>query len=109
MLETSPISRSMRKTASFAPPCSGPYRAAAAPATATYGSARELPIERITHVERLDDLGMHLELRFGDALQHLQEVLAVADLVARIDERHAHAVAVAPRRERRHLRDQTHH
>jgi hypothetical protein len=47
---TEPISFSIRRTASFAPPWSGPYNAAAAPASATYGSACELPTPRMTLV-----------------------------------------------------------
>ena len=45
-----PISSSMRSTASFAPPCSGPHSAAAAPAIAEYGSTCELPMSRIAVV-----------------------------------------------------------
>src|ERR1051326_5561026 len=47
-----PISASIRSTASFAPPCSGPYSAAAAAATAEYGSTCELPTARIAFVEQ---------------------------------------------------------
>ena len=46
----SPISISILITASFAPPWSGPYSAAAAAAVAEYGSASELPTERIALV-----------------------------------------------------------
>jgi hypothetical protein len=49
-LLTDPISFSMRSTASFAPPCNGPYSAAAAPASAEYGSTWELPMLRMTDV-----------------------------------------------------------
>ena len=45
-----PISRSMVSTASLAPPCSGPYSAAEAPASAEYGSTSELPMARIALV-----------------------------------------------------------
>jgi hypothetical protein len=45
-----PISFSIRSTRSFAPPWSGPYSAAAADDTATYGSAWELPTVRIVVV-----------------------------------------------------------
>src|SRR5438477_439032 len=49
-LDTDPISFSIRSTASFAPPCSGPYSAAEAPASAEYGSTCELPMLRIAFV-----------------------------------------------------------
>ena len=52
MLPTDPISRSMRSTCSFAPPCSGPYSAAAAAAAAEYGSTWELPTTRMALVEQ---------------------------------------------------------
>jgi hypothetical protein len=45
-----PIWSSIRSTASLAPPCSGPYSAAMAPAVAEYGSACELPMLRIAFV-----------------------------------------------------------
>ena len=45
-----PISSSIRSTASFAPPWSGPHSAAAAPAMAEYGSTCELPITRMAVV-----------------------------------------------------------
>ena len=49
---TEPISRSMFSTCSFAPPCSGPYSAAAAAAAAEYGSTPELATLRIALVEQ---------------------------------------------------------
>ncbi len=52
MLSTLPIRRSMRSTASLAPPCSGPYSAPIAPASATYGSALADPITRIVVAEQ---------------------------------------------------------
>ena len=49
-LSTEPMAASMRSTASLAPPCSGPYSAAVAPASAANGSACELPMPRIALV-----------------------------------------------------------
>ena len=40
----------MRSTSSFAPPCRGPERAAAAAAVARYGSLCELPTARMAFV-----------------------------------------------------------
>ena len=51
-LSSDPMPCSMRSTASFAPPCSGPYSAAAAAATDEYGSVFELPTLRIAKVEQ---------------------------------------------------------
>src|SRR5215211_4028380 len=48
----SPISSIMRSTASFAPPCSGPYSAAMPAATAENGSTCEEPTERTAFVEQ---------------------------------------------------------
>ena len=45
-----PICCSIRITASFAPPCSGPDNEPIAPASAEYGSACELAIARIAFV-----------------------------------------------------------
>jgi hypothetical protein len=45
-----PIESSIRSTASFAPPCSGPYSAAAAPDSELYGSVSAEPIARIAFV-----------------------------------------------------------
>jgi len=39
-------------TASLAPPCSGPYSAFRSSRHRHYGSARELPAERITFVSK---------------------------------------------------------
>ncbi len=47
-----PISRSILSTSSLAPPCSGPYSAAAADAMHEYGSACEEPVVRIALVEQ---------------------------------------------------------
>src|SRR5438874_423688 len=84
-----PISFSIRSTASLAPPCSGPYNAAAAPASAEYGSTCELPIVRIVVVaeplhELLDVLVEHrvqrdlarprLQLRLGGELAEKNQV-----------------------------------
>jgi len=52
MLALEPISRSMRSTCSLAPPCSGPYSAAAAAAMQEYGSAWDDPTLRIALVEQ---------------------------------------------------------
>jgi hypothetical protein len=40
----------MRRTASFAPPCNGPYNAAAAPASDEYMSVSAEPMARIAFV-----------------------------------------------------------
>ena len=40
----------MRSTSSLAPPCSGPYSAAAAPAIAEYGSVIDEPMARMALV-----------------------------------------------------------
>src|SRR2546422_7650519 len=47
-----PISFSMRRTISLAPPCSGPYRAATAAATDEYGSGCDEPTARMASVEQ---------------------------------------------------------
>ena len=52
MFFTSPISSSIRNTASFAPPCSGPYSAATPAATAEYGSTCDEPTARTAFVEQ---------------------------------------------------------
>jgi hypothetical protein len=48
---TVPISSSIRSTASFAPPCSGPYRAAIPADTAENGSTCVEPTPRTAFVE----------------------------------------------------------
>ena len=51
-LSTEPIRRSIRSTASLAPPCRGPYSAAMPADTAEYGSTWEEPTERTALVEQ---------------------------------------------------------
>ena len=111
----------MRSTASLAPPCSGPYSAAVAAAVAEYGSTCELPTPRMAVEEQFcswsacrmnrmssarSSVGFGRYFSFGGAEQHIQEIAAVAQVVVRIGERHAEAVPVRERRERRHLADQ---
>jgi len=45
-------------------------------------------------------------LRFRSAEQHVQEVAGIAQIIVRIDERHAQRVTVGKRCDRRHFADQ---
>ena len=51
-------------------------------------------------------VGIRAVLQLGRLEQHVQEIAGVAQLVVRIGERHAQAVPVGKRRQRRHLSDQ---
>ncbi len=63
-----------------------------------------LGVEDEEQIERLHQRGMGFVL--ADLPHHVQEVRREAERVVRVDERKAHAEAMAARRERRHLRDQ---
>ncbi len=58
-------------------------------------------------VERFDERRVRaIPARRGHLEEHVQEVLAVGEVVVRIDVRHPEAVAIGERRERGHLGDQ---
>ena len=57
-------------------------------------------------VQRVLQRRVRAVLQLGRLEQHVQEIAGIAQLVVRIGERHAQAVPVGKRRERRHLPDQ---
>ena len=117
---TVPICSSIASTASFAPPCAGPHsaetpggdggvRIGAGAAREAHGrSARVLLVVRMEYeqqIERLrrDRIDLVGLARHGE--EHVQQVAAVVEIVARIDERLAERVLVGRRGDRRNLGD----
>ena len=123
-LSTEPIRRSIRSTASLAPPCSGPYSAAMPAETAEYGSTWLEPdrahrvgravllvvgVQDEQDLQRLGEPLVGVELLLAHLEQHRQEVLGVGQVVVGVDVRLALRVPERPGAERRHLGDQPDH
>jgi hypothetical protein len=111
----------MFSTCSLAPPCSGPYRAAAAAAAAEYGStpgAGHAPhrvggavllvvgVQGEQHVDGVLEDGVRDVLGLGHLPHHVEEVAGVGQLVVRVRVRQAPRVPVDEGRERGHLGDE---
>ncbi len=121
MFRTWPISASIFSTASLAPPCAGPHRLAMPAAMQANGLAPVEPgqahragggVLLMIRVQDHDQVHRARQHRIGlpglgrHRVEHVQEVLRVAEVVARIHERLAAGVFVRPGSDRRHLGDQ---
>jgi hypothetical protein len=111
----------MRSTASFAPPCSGPYsaargaghrrvrvdvRAADAPHGARAAVLLVIGVQDEQHVERALEDRVDLVFQLRHPEQHVQEVAGEAEVVVGIDVGPSDAVAVGVGGDRRDLRDE---
>src|ERR1051326_4746523 len=86
---TDPISLSILSTISFAPPCSGPYKAAAAPAS----------VQNEQHAQCAFEYRVRLVGQLSGLEHHVQEISFVTEIVVRISVLHANAMPVSKSRD----------